>query len=275
MSHWLPQQWPKTVVSFETKADQDANGNVRYQPIGTGFVFAYKDLNCLATAKHVVVDEEGNERKDVYVAHNLKKGGIGIAPLPELKKFAAGVRWHFHSNPGVDLAVIPFPYNRDEDDLLRCGQDLFENFENVVEGDEVFFLGFPLGIRLESKVTPLVRGGIVSLKREDSTFLIDASVSVGNSGSPVFLKPSIYDFKTGALGSLRPPKFVGIISNYLSYVDVAVSVQTRRPRVTFEENSGLATVFSADLINAICDGPDFQNTIESLAREGKLSPRPS
>jgi len=70
----------KSVVSFETKADQDANGNVRYQRIGTGFIFAYEDLNCLATAKHVVVDEEGNECKDLYVAHKLLNGVANLAP---------------------------------------------------------------------------------------------------------------------------------------------------------------------------------------------------
>ena len=36
---------------------------------------------------------------------------------------------------------------------------------------------------------------------------------------------------------------------YRSYVDVAVSPQTERPRVVFEENSGLADVLPVDYID--------------------------
>jgi hypothetical protein len=37
------------------------------------------------------------------------------------------------------------------------------------------------------------------------------------------------------------------------YIDVAISTQTRRPRVTFEENSGLTEVHPVDFIEETID----------------------
>ena len=46
-------------------------------------------------------------------------------------------------------------------------------------------------------------------------------------------------------------KLVGIIGSYLPYLDVAISEQTKRPRVVFEENTGLSKVWSTSLISEI------------------------
>ena len=41
---------------------------------------------------------------------------------------------------------------------------------------------------------------------------------------------------------------IGIIKTYVPYIDVAISPQTGRARVTFEENSGLSAVEPLDAI---------------------------
>ena len=41
---------------------------------------------------------------------------------------------------------------------------------------------------------------------------------------------------------------LGIVYQFLPYTDTAYSRQTNRPRITFEENSGLASVIPADYI---------------------------
>lgn len=41
---------------------------------------------------------------------------------------------------------------------------------------------------------------------------------------------------------------IGIVKGYVPYQDVAYSLQTMRPRITFEENSGLAAVHPVDYI---------------------------
>jgi hypothetical protein len=44
------------------------------------------------------------------------------------------------------------------------------------------------------------------------------------------------------------PYLIGIVQAYVPYQDVAVSLQTARPRVIFEENTGLAAVHPVDFI---------------------------
>ena len=39
---------------------------------------------------------------------------------------------------------------------------------------------------------------------------------------------------------------IGVVSGYVPYEDVAISAQTNRPRVIFEENSGMAVVIPID-----------------------------
>ena len=41
---------------------------------------------------------------------------------------------------------------------------------------------------------------------------------------------------------------LGVVYQFLPYTDVAISRQTNRPRITFEENSGLASVVPAEYI---------------------------
>jgi hypothetical protein len=41
---------------------------------------------------------------------------------------------------------------------------------------------------------------------------------------------------------------VGVVSGYVPYQDIAVSQQTGRPRIIFEENSGLATIVPAERV---------------------------
>ena len=55
------------------------------------------------------------------------------------------------------------------------------------------------------------------------------------------------------LESIRRSLLLGIVSSYIPYADVAVSRQTGRPRITFEENSGLAKVVPIDMAKECCD----------------------
>jgi hypothetical protein len=152
--------------------------------------------------------------------------------------------------------------------VKRAGKDLFEGFNRLGEGEDIFFIGYPaLDIRMDKHIKPIVRSGIISLVMTNKMFLIDANVFPGNSGSPVFLKPSFMDYQTSVIGQVSPAKFIGIINSYLSFRDVAVSQQTGRPRITFEENSGLANVYSVDIIEEIFSSADFNNRIVELKKK--------
>jgi len=256
MSHWLHPDWPKTValIQRETKDDQ---GRQFLTPIGSGTFLIWKDVSCILTCKHVA--DIGT-----WIAINRKPSGIMVVPISDYQQ-RTGLKWFFHHDVNVDLAAMPFPI-QDTMDIKFIWRDLFESPEGVVEGDDVFFLGFPLGIGSREKLTPLVRAGIVSYKQNDSILLIEGNVFPGNSGGPVFLKPSFYDFKTGTFGRITPPTFIGLLQAFISYEEVAVSLQTGRQRVVFQENSGLARVYSTKPVTEMLESPDFLKAISELPK---------
>lgn len=47
---------------------------------------------------------------------------------------------------------------------------------------------------------------------------------------------------------MKRAALIGIVKSYIPFQDVAISQQTKRPRVIFEENSGLANVETVDKI---------------------------
>jgi hypothetical protein len=248
-----------------------------YVPIGTGFLLAHpfggRSFNCLVTAKHVIMKDDGQLRNDVFIVANKKTMGIDALQLSVLSH--SGIVWKAHAEK--DVGIIPIPVIPKIHDLKRLSSDLVEDFSNVREGDEIFFLGFPLSLgATPSRVTPIVRGGMVAMKNEDETFLIDANVFPGNSGSPVFFKPCPFTSgPTGLkLGQIRPPKLIGIVTSYLPYEEVAVSPQTGRARASFQENSGLASVLSMRFIREVLTSSDFQTMLQEILDKEKTTQSP-
>lgn len=262
---WLPPEWSKCIVMIEQLSQEEANQpRRRLEPIATGFIVRYQRLNVFITCRHCLVKQE-----DTYITTNSKKEQKVIAkPLSDILE-TPNVSLCFHPNAKIDLVAMPFPVMPESDDILAVPSDLFEDSENFSEGDDIFFLGFPLGITTQGKIKPLVRSGIVSLKEEKNAFLIDANVFPGSSGSPVFLKPSVIDWKTMTIGKVRPPRLIGILSGCVTYSDEAVSRQTGRTRVTFEENAALAQAYSTTIIKEILDSTEFLQMRERLSPRSK------
>src|SRR5208282_3835840 len=91
----------------------------------------------------------------------------------------------------------------------------------------------------------IVRPGAIArvsdlIQSAATVFLIDSHVFPGNSGGPVILEPSLLAIQ--GTKNNNTAYLIGMVSAYIPYTDVAISPQTQRPRVTFEENSGLAEV---------------------------------
>ncbi len=121
----------------------------------------------------------------------------------------------------------------------------------VSEGDFIYVLGFPMGIVDLDRQYVIARSGIIARLRDAQEkrgleYLVDASVFPGNSGGPVIYKPEIISVE--GTRSVARPSLIGIVSGYLSFKDNAVSQQTGKTRVVFEENSGLATVIPMDYV---------------------------
>jgi hypothetical protein len=168
--------------------------------------------------------------------------------------------WFAHPDDEIDIAAIPINF----DLLVESGMQVayFQadqhsatiddlNALGVTEGDFAYVLGFPMGLVGQHRNTVIVRGGTLArvrdlLARTSKVFLVDAFVFPGNSGGPVILKPEAI-----AIEGTKPqlvPYLIGIVQAYVPYDDVAFSAQTGRPRVVFEENTGLTAVHPIDFV---------------------------
>lgn len=166
-----------------------------------------------------------------------------------------------HPDPDVDLAVLPLDAMQLPPDLvpnrfltLKSHAVTVEDLRSseFSEGNEVFILGFPLGIAGADQNYVIVRHGVIARIQDwydgrSKDFLIDSSIYPGNSGGPVILKPVMWSASNAR--RFTRPKVLGLVSAYLPYRDVARSEQTGLVRLVSEENSGLATVVPMDAVS--------------------------
>jgi len=168
--------------------------------------------------------------------------------------------WFAHHDPEVDLAVIGLNARVLQESKIRVSffrsdTDIADRKKalevGISEGDGVFALGFPMGLIGEKRNFVIVRQGAIARIRDAlagiaKEFLIDTSIFPGNSGGPVISRPEVVSIEgTKAVSSAY---LLGVVSSYIPYTDVAISPQTKRPRVTFEENSGLAAAVPIDYL---------------------------
>ena len=207
--------------------------------IGTGFLFGYNDVKeesdegeyyvHLITNKHVV---EG--RKEIYLLFNPQ--GDKTAKKYKLDLYENGVPiYKSHPDEKVDVSAVPLSmdyYRQLQADQVnltafRYDKDSYTITEmkslGVTEGDGVFTLGFPLGLVGESRNYTILRMGAIArindlLEGFSTDFIIDSS------------------------------RLIGIIKSSITYRDIAVSQQTQRARIVFEENTGLTNVEPVDHI---------------------------
>jgi hypothetical protein len=168
--------------------------------------------------------------------------------------------WFTHPDDEVDVAVMPINFDLLQESGMQVAYFQGDqhgatidalNALGVTEGDFAYVLGFPMGLVGEHRNAVIVRSGTLArvrdlLARSSKIFLVDAFVFPGNSGGPVVLKPEAITIE-GTKPQVAP-YLIGIVQAYVPYQDVAVSLQTGRPRVIFEENAGLAAVHPVDFI---------------------------
>jgi V8-like Glu-specific endopeptidase len=240
-SQTLDQTWKKSVVLIEAKKD------TTYFPVGTGIVFIYNNLLYIVTNEHIA------KINGLYIRFNVKSAANrNLRYSIDRMINYSNAPWLVALNSDVaTVLLVDYPEvenSKDTIDVKPMGVSLFKYWDYVNEGDDIYILGFPIGIGAKAHYSPVYRSGIISLKENKNEFLIDANIFPGNSGGPVFMKPSIFDYRSQSLGITVPGYFIGIVSSYIPYRDVAISEQTQRPRIIFEENSGLAIVYSTDVI---------------------------
>ncbi len=256
----LPPDFLDAVVALgTTKPD----GSTRFT--ATGFLCSYPvgetdgkpDYGLfLVTNRHVI--EGVNSLKARFNRPIGSESKVYEVPLTATNGFPI---WTVHPDDNCDVAVVGLSYSILQADGIDV--NFFHSTPNqtlslemakdiqVSEGDGVFVLGFPLGEAGEERNYVIVRQGIIARIRDwlggnSRIILVDASVFPGNSGGPVVLKPELAAIE--GTKSNNSALLVGMVSGYLPYEDVAVSAQSGKPRIVFQENSGLATVVPIDVI---------------------------
>jgi S1-C subfamily serine protease len=126
--------------------------------------------------------------------------------------------------------------------------------EGVAEGDGVYVLGYPMGLVSTDWQAAICRQGCIARLQDTvvkggGDFLIDAAVFPGNSGGPVILQPSAISIS--GTKQAQKANLIGVVQSYLPFQDEAVSLQTGRTRVVFDENSGLSPVIPVDRVNEV------------------------
>ena len=232
----------------------------------------------LITNRHVF------EGRDAVV---LRFNTLGGAPAKiydvSLKDNLGQVIYFLHPDPEIDIAVVSINVQ-----LLQQEGILFGFFHSdkhvlplqkatgvgVAEGEGIFLLGFPMGDAGKDQNFVIARQGAIARIRDaiagkSKHFLIDAAIFPGNSGGPVVTKPEIVSIQGTQAHS--EANLIGIVAGYIPFQDIAISVQTKRPRIIFEENSGLGVVFSIEDITAVVERADLKqvcDTTRDIRKDG-------
>jgi S1-C subfamily serine protease len=253
----LDQQWLDTVVSIERLLVAG-----KEVPIGTGFVVAStRNHLILVTAKHVVHDADGKLLGDL--AYRLNRTGSSSQLLKDADLVqAGGGSWFASQQDDVAVRFLPIVQGAS---VKAIPLDRFIEERQVEAGTPLAALGFPMGLRSVDHAMPIARRGMVG-RAASTVVLADLFIFPGNSGGPVLYVPA---FKTGGISFggaevVRQEMLIGMVSSFIPYSEVAVSMQTKRPRVVFEENSGLANLVPAWVVR------NFITTGEVKAMDDKL-----
>ena len=168
---------------------------------------------------------------------------------------------HRHTGSHMEVKI---EYLADCPDAVPVlAQWLFDEWGYRSPDAPLFIIGFPLGLRSEAYATPIVRRAIVA--RSDAVVIIvDGFVYPGNSGGPVIYEPSVQLGPSFSTPILQGDWLAGMVLSEISYVEPAISVHTGRPRITFEDNSGLCNVLPAELILELLSSQEFSKLDASV-----------
>jgi hypothetical protein len=252
--------------------EKDSEGRIilEQRPIGTAFAAMYEQSGSaamlfLATAKHVVFDDRGVQRRPLWVQFMGKEN-----ERPELFPLSSG--WLTHEDKGVDLAIQPgLPANaharRVQSSIWLTDDDVKTN--GIAVGDEVFYTGLLPQHPGEKRLMPITRFGKLALVTEERSYLkltdtessglllhfIDASNAMGHSGSPVFLWAiATRSGRQMVLGD-RIFRLYGVVSNVLEYSDQLKGVPTRSMIPLDYRSSGVTGVVPVRYLREIMEYP--------------------
>lgn len=238
---------------------------------GTGFVVNYQTpggyIPILITNKHVLGDFS-----DVTFRMVASENGAPSQRATQItvSGIVPGQTWVGHPDSKVDIAVMPFgevmtamancgaaPYFRAFGPENFLTQDQAEELDGI---EQVLFVGYPNGLFDTASWMPIVRRGqtatpIYNDYRGQPSFLIDASVFPGSSGSPVVIYDrGMYVTRSGATTIGSRFYLAGIVAAVHTREVLGQIILTQgNPAAAFSDMIDLGIVYKAGAIQETVD----------------------
>lgn len=238
---------------------------------GTGFVVNYHTpdgyIPILVTNKHVL-----GAFSEVTFRMVASENGAPSQRATQITVFSVvpGQPWVGHPDSNVDIAVMPFgevmtamanngaaPYFRAFVPENFLTQDQAEGLDGI---EQVLFVGYPNGLFDTASWMPIVRRGqtatpIYNNYRGQPSFLIDASVFPGSSGSPVVIYDrGMYVTRSGATTIGSRFYLAGIVAAVHTREVLGQIILTQgTPAAAFNDVIDLGIVYKAGAIQETVD----------------------
>ena len=265
------------------------------QSFGTASIFSYPYENSnalfLVTNKHVIANAYIT-RFFFTATEDGQHPNIGERFDIEI----SNLQWHGHPSPDIDVAVTPLVPILSESSKTEkypffksITLSIIPNLEqlNTLDAVEsVTFVGYPNGIFDEVNLLPILRRGVTATPLQidyngEPTFLIDASVFPGSSGSPVFICDNGGYSSRGNFTVGSRAFFLGIIAKVLVRSErgqigfVPIPTTQMQPVLMTQQMIDLGIVYKASTVVEtiqdflICHQQDADNTsVQSQAASG-------
>jgi len=256
----------KSVVVIENKTNGKQITGVLYSsPRHTsGVITNYHFMSSTSDTVSVYMDNSKNQLKEfkcklVKYDKNIDLAFFSIILEDETtRKLMDECFINMTSSCSVDYLYQTLDMNTN----LPIRDENFSNASNISRGKTIVFLGFPLaqGLKYDTKLvmtssstgyisyepilkSPIARYGKIASENFSGNFIVDAMVSHGNSGSPVFIRAGNesgqnVNFSYEFVGILK-----GFIPDSIDFVNEENGQTLRLPH-----NSGLGIVISVNTI---------------------------
>ncbi len=282
----------KTIVFITVDARKPGRLGRSFPYSGTGFLVSVPDDRLplippdrtnvyLVTNRHIAQgidqDEKGNcetlQIDKMYVRLNLKIPVNGIRAEKVQLEISSGIHWYFPQDPAIDLAVLPVVVTEKYDfRYVALGQMLTSNIlkqKNVVPGDRVLTGGFYSGYEGLYEIQPILREGVLAMIPDGpmmttmcapgNVYLADLHIIPGNSGSPIFVIPTLGLGASVGLGGV--PNTFGLLGVVSGYMFETASLTLRASTTwtgTLNSNSGITMMMTAQQLSDLLNIPELQ-----------------
>lgn len=239
--------------------------------IGTGFLIQRpvsdnKYKLYLVSNKHVLCNTESIAISFTINKENEPDVGKRIRlPITNIKSNIVG-----HPDPNVDIAVLEctglFIMMPEQLYYKAVSYNMLASFneKELSVAENVYFVGYPDDRYDMKNNLPLVRTGMIASNPKydyngNPTFIIDAQVFPGSSGSPVYIDLTYENMKNGQIiVGERNIKLLGIVSATMIRNNQLKSIETNTHYLT-EEVLGLGIVYKSTAIKEVIDSMPTDN----------------